>query len=87
MKQYIMLSLALVLHGFIVSMGYAALIEKFDQFSVLLMIMMFLHLVISSLFLAYGFMFLELKKVLVDFHRKNPSAEGGRVYKQLVGEE
>jgi len=49
--------------------------------------LMFIHLIASSLFISYGFMFLELKGVLVNFHKNNPDAEGGRVYKQLMGEE
>jgi len=87
MRQYILLSLALVAHGFITSMGYVVLMEKFDQFSILFLILMFIHLIASSLFISYGFMFLELKGVLVNFHKNNPDAEGGRVYKQLMGEE
>lgn len=87
MRQYVLLSLALVTHGFITSIGYATLMEKFEQFSILFLVLMFIHLVVSSLFIAHGFMFMELKRVLVNFHKDNPEAEGGRFYKQLMGEE
>lgn len=65
-KKYIVLTI----NGMMISLGYATMIEKFQDFSFILLALMFAHLVLSSLYMAYGFLFVEMRGVLEEIYEE-----------------
>lgn len=83
-------------NGLFVSLGYTTLMEKMPEFSILFLVMMFSHIVITSYIIAHGFLYRELKSLIenelddlintIVEQRRTPKEEGGTLYKQYKGE-
>jgi len=63
-KYLVMLIVTTCLNGLIVAIGYSTLIEKIPEFSVLFLVAMFAHLVVTAYLIAHGFMYNELKQAV-----------------------